>query len=57
MVSDAKLGIVCFAWFSLIAEIGGSIYVNFDKKFVAGKLLASCLSYIAAAIIAGLFFW
>jgi len=57
MLSDAKLGIICFACFSFIAEIGSSIYVNLDKMFVTGKLLASCVSYVAAAIIAGLFFW
>jgi hypothetical protein len=55
--SNIKLGIICFACFSLILEIGNAIYINYDSKFVAGKLIASCLSYVAAAIIAGLFYW
>ena len=56
-LSDAKLGIICFACFGFIVEIGNAIYVNFDRMFVVGKLLASCFSYIAAAVIAGLFYW
>jgi len=55
--SNIKLGIICFACFSFILEIGNAIYINYDNKFVAGKLTASCLSYIAAAIIVGLFYW
>ncbi len=56
ILSDAKLGIICFACFSFILEIGNSIYINYDRKFVAGKLIASCLSYVTASIIAGMFF-
>jgi hypothetical protein len=37
-------------------ETANAIYINYDKKFVAGKLMASLLSYLAAAIIAGLFY-
>ena len=55
--SDIKLGIICFACFSFILEIGNAIYINYDRKFVVGKLIASCLSYAAAAVIAGLFYW
>lgn len=55
--SNIKLGIICFACFSFILEIGNAIYINYDNKFVAGKLIALCLSYVAAAIIAGLFYW
>jgi hypothetical protein len=55
--SNFKLGIICFACFSFILEVGNAIYINYDNKFVAGKLIASCLSYVAAAIIAGLFYW
>lgn len=57
VISNCKLGLICFACFSLISELGSAIYVNYDKMFVAGKLIASALSYVAAAIIAGLFFW
>ena len=56
-LSHAKLGIICFACFGFIIEIGNAIYVNLDKTFVVGKLLASCFSYMAAAVIAGLFYW
>jgi hypothetical protein len=55
--SHIKLGLICFACFSLIFEISNAIYINYDKKFVFGKLIASCLSIVAAAIIAGLFTW
>ena len=55
--SHIKLGLICFACFSLISGINSAIYVNFDKKFVAGTLIASCLSIVAAAIIAGFFCW
>jgi hypothetical protein len=57
LFSDMKLGIICFACFSFILETGNAIYINYDRKFVAGKLIASCLSYAAAAVIAGLFYW
>jgi hypothetical protein len=55
--SHIKLGLICFACFSFILEIGNAIYINYDKKFVAGKLIASVLNYVSAAIIAGLFCW
>jgi hypothetical protein len=53
--SQIKLGLICFACFSFVSGINNSIYVNYDKKFVAGLLIASCLSYVAAAIMAGFF--
>jgi hypothetical protein len=53
--SHIKLGLICFACFSFISGINSSIYVNYDRKFVAGLLIASCLSYVAAAIIASFF--
>jgi hypothetical protein len=55
--SHIKLGIICFACFSFILEIGNAIYINYDKKFTAAKLMASAFSYVAAAIIAGWFGW
>jgi hypothetical protein len=54
--SHIKLGLICFACFSLVSGINNAIYVNYDKKFVAGTLIASCLSFSAAAVIAGFFF-
>jgi hypothetical protein len=56
MMSHIKLGLICFACFSFVSGINNAIYVNYDKKFVAGTLIASCVSYIAAAVIAGFFF-
>jgi hypothetical protein len=55
--SHIKLGLICFACFSFILELSNAIYINYDKKFVAGKLIASCLSYLSAAIVAGFFCW
>jgi hypothetical protein len=55
--SHLKLGLVCFFVFSFILELGNAIYINYDKKFAAGKMIASCLSYMAAAVIASFFFW
>ena len=55
--SHIKLGLICFACFSLILELSNAIYINYDKKFVVGKLIAACLSYSAAAVIAGQFCW
>lgn len=55
--SHIKLGLICFACFSLIPGINSAIYVNYDKKFVFGSLISSCLSIVAAALIAGMFSW
>ena len=55
--SQLKLGAICFACFSLVSALNSAIYVNFDKKFVTGTLIASCLNYLAAAVIASLFYW
>jgi hypothetical protein len=54
--SSCKLGLICFAGFTFISELGNAIYINYDKKFLAGKLIATCLSYMVAAIIAGHFY-
>jgi hypothetical protein len=54
--SCIKLGLICFACFSFISGINSAIYVNYDRKFVAGLLMASCLSYVAAALIANVFY-
>jgi hypothetical protein len=55
--SACKLGLICFASFNLISELGNSIFINYAKKFLAGKLIASCLSYMLAAVIASFFYW
>jgi hypothetical protein len=55
--AHVKLGLLCFAGFSFTQVVNGSVYVNYDRKFVAGLLLASCLSYISAAIIVSFFYW
>ncbi len=54
--SQTQLGLLCFACFSFISIVNNSIYINYDKRFVAGTLIASCLNYISAAIIASLFY-
>jgi hypothetical protein len=48
---------VCFGCFTLIREINSAIYTNYDKKFTAGVLIASCITYMASAILASLFYW
>ena len=55
--SNCKLGLICFATFSLVLELANAVYINYDKKFMLGKLIASALTYISAAVIAGLFYW
>jgi len=55
ILSHIKLGLICFACFNFISGVNSAIYVNYDRKFVAGLLIASCLSYVAAAIIASFF--
>ncbi|MDB5141542.1 MAG: hypothetical protein JWQ66_255 [Mucilaginibacter sp.] len=57
VLSHIKLGLICFACFSFVSGINNAVYVNYDRKFVAGLLTASCLTYIAAAIIASFFYW
>ena len=55
--SHIKLGLVCFGCFSFIIEAGNAIYINYDKKFVLGKMISSAVSYVTAACIPGLVFW
>lgn len=55
--SHIKLALICFGCFSFILELSNAIYIKYDRKFVAGKLIASCLSYISAAVIASFFYW
>jgi hypothetical protein len=55
--SHIKLGLICFAAFSFVMEINNAIYINYHRKFAIGKLIASCLSIVAAAIIASHFYW
>jgi hypothetical protein len=55
--SACKLGLICFASFTFISELGNAIYINYDKKFLAGKLIAACLNYMVAAVIASYFYW
>ena len=55
--SHIKLGLICFGCFGLILEISNAIYINYDRKFVVGKLIASAFTYMSAAFIAGLFCW
>jgi hypothetical protein len=56
VLSACKFGLLCFGCFALLLELGNAIYINYDRKFVAGKLLASLFSYLAAAIIACMFY-
>jgi hypothetical protein len=55
ILSDCKLGLICFACFSFVAGINNAVYINYNKSFVIGTLIASCINYMAAAVIAGMF--
>lgn len=55
--SHIKLGLICFAAFSFVAEINNFIYINYNRKFAIGKMIASCLSTIAASLIASHYYW
>ncbi|HTD97883.1 MAG TPA: hypothetical protein VK668_01285 [Mucilaginibacter sp.] len=55
--SHIKLGLICFACFSLVSNINSSVYVNYDKKFVFGLLTSSGVNFVVAAIIASHFYW
>jgi hypothetical protein len=57
ILSDCKLGLICFACFSFVSAVNNAIYINYHKNFVVGTLIASCISYMAAAVIAGMFYW
>ena len=56
-LSNCKLGLICFGCFTLITELGNAIYVNYNKAFVVGKLIAAAINFTVAALIAGYFYW
>jgi len=56
VLSACKFGLLCFGCFVLIREINSAIYVNFDRRFSVGSLLASLFTFLAAATIACLFY-
>ena len=47
-----EFGGACWLAFSVTAEIGNAIYVNYTKVFVFGKCLSSLIEYIVARIVA-----
>jgi len=55
--SHVKLGLICFAAFSFVTEINSFIYINYNRKFALGKMIASCLSIVAASLIASHYYW
>ncbi len=55
--SHIKLGLICYACFGFILAVSNAIYINYSRKFVLGTMIASVLTYVSAAIIAGLFCW
>lgn len=57
VLSDCKLGLICFVCFSFITALSNAVYINYHKNFVAGTLIASCINYMLGAVIAGRFFW
>lgn len=56
VLSACKFGLLCFGCFVLIREINSAIYINLDRRFTIGSLLASLFTFLVAAIIACLFY-
>lgn len=56
LFSASKFGLLCFGCFTVLPEITGYIYVNLSKGFVVGKLISGLFTYVAAGIIACLFY-
>lgn len=55
--SHIKLGLICFGSFGFITEMSNAIYINYNIKFALGKLIASFLTYLSAALIVSLYYW
>ena len=55
LLSACKFGLLCFGCFVVIREINSAIYINLDRRFTVGSLLASLFTFLAAAVIACLF--
>src|SRR5581483_4874280 len=47
VLSACKFGLLCFGCFAFLPQITSAIYVNYDKRFVTGTLLAALFSYLA----------
>jgi hypothetical protein len=45
-----EFGAPCWLTFSLIAEIGNVIYVNYSRMFVFGKCVSSLVEYLVAVL-------
>jgi hypothetical protein len=43
---------ICWLTFSLTAELGSAIYVNYSPLFVLGKCLSSLFEYMVASVLA-----
>lgn len=52
LIDGIGIGLICWLAFSVTAEIGSAIYVNYSRMFVLGKCLSSLFEYVAAAIAA-----
>ena len=52
IVDGIIFGAVFWLAFSVTAEIGNAIYVNYSRMFVVGKCLSSLVEYIVAGILA-----
>jgi hypothetical protein len=53
-LDGVKFGAIFWLAFSVTAEIGNAIYVNYSWLFVVGKCLSSLVEYIVAGSIAWL---
>jgi uncharacterized paraquat-inducible protein A len=54
ILESISVGAIFWLAFSLTAELGMAVYVNFSPVFVFGKCLSALVEYVAAGIIAAL---
>jgi len=54
IVDGIIFGAIFWLAFSVTAEIGNAIYVNYSRMFVVGKCLSSLVEYVVAGILASL---
>jgi len=47
-LAGALFGVIFWLTFSVTAELGNAVYVNYSRKFVVGKCVSSLVEYIVA---------
>jgi hypothetical protein len=52
VLGGVEFGALCWLTFSIPAELGSAIYVNFSRMFTVGKCISSLFEYVVAGVIA-----